>query len=698
MTAAAGSGEAVGREQFDELRRLAREATVGVRGLPGAEGARPRGWGSGFLVAPGWVLTCAHVLVHADGRRRGTGPGEELGIVHGDRIYRGRLAYHLAGPTAAAQARWTDGTEEPSVPSALAIRPDLALVGLLEEIPAQPCVWLTDRSGVPVGAAHLFGRQDGALPAAEHWNASCRLVGQEREQLLLDADARVPRGISGGPLVDLELGEVSGVVKARSDTGTTVLAVPVSALRALTPAHHLPGTPDLGPHPYDALMRLHDRWHADRQRAGQGTTRTWSDVQLKLPAAEGRKRTVLDRLRVLDLLAALPSPRPAVVGRITAETLGTPGRTFSPRLLTWRDGQGMLYAPDAARELRAFLHFALLIAAELDRTLRDTGDAEGTRHVEALRDWALWRSGELGPEDRKALGTAARALPSAVLVEFLPVPYDDGTPVFDWTISLGYGGGTWTPAVAGDDPWGLSFERAVWKVERHLLDALEDADGPGGTSTRLEVALPPERLGTAVHDWLAARGTPVGLGRAVVVRDAARRDSGADPWAAGRDADARHRWHDRWHRVTRARRLHTVRLSGEGSVLGLDALREQPAGAVPVLCLAIDSGPGSEAASTVLESGYAVAVWSVDGHPPGPCGKECDTFHTRVSDLLGRRAGQPPEAVTIRELPQKIMELRREARGGNAGAAWAGQVVLLYDDPGNPLPPSAPPRVEFPPS
>ncbi|MFF5860644.1 trypsin-like peptidase domain-containing protein [Streptomyces sp. NPDC012751] len=699
MTTAAGNGEAAGREHLDELRRLAREATVGIRGLPGTEGVRPRGWGSGFLVAPGWVLTCAHVLVHADGRRRGTGDGEELGVVHGGRTYRARLAYHLAGPTAEVQARWTDGAEEPSVPSALAIRPDLALVRLVEEIPGQPCVWLTDRSGVPVAGAHLFGRQDGASPGAEHWNTSCRLVGQEHEQLLLDADARVPRGVSGGPLVDLELGEVSGVIKARSDTGTTVLAVPVSALRALAPAHHVPGAPDdLGPHPYETLLRLHDRWHADRQRAGQGAERTWADVQLALPAAAGRRRTVLDRLRVLDLLAALPTPRPAVVERITAQALGTPGRTFSPPLLTWRDGQGVLHEPDPVRELRVFLHFALLITAELDRTLRGGGDTEGARHVEALRDWALWRAGELRPEDREVLGAAVQALPSAVLVEFLPVPYDDGGPVFDWAISLGYGGGRWTPAVAGDDPWGLSFERAVWKVERHLLDALADADGPGGSPTRLEVALPPERLGTAVHDWLAARGAPVGLGRPVVVRDATRRDGGDAPWPGGLGDGVHHRWHDRWRRVTRARGLRTLRLVGNGAVPGPEALHGQPAGTVPVLCLAIESGAGSEVASDVLESGYPVAVWSVGGHLPGPCGKECDTFHARVSDLLGPRGGRPPESVTVRQLPEMLMELRRGATDGDTEAEWAGQVVLLYDDPTDPLPPSAPPRVEFPPS
>ncbi|WP_405957255.1 trypsin-like peptidase domain-containing protein [Streptomyces phaeochromogenes] len=652
--------------------------------MPGTEGTRSRGWGSGFLIAPGWVLTCAHVLVHPDGRRRGTNEGEELGIVLGGANYRGWLAYNLAGPTVAAPVRWTDGDQgEPSVLSVITIRPDLALIRLMEDIPDQPCAWLTDRSGVPIGGAHLFGRQDGLSPGTELWDASCRLVGQEQEQLLLDAFARPRRGVSGGPLVDMELGEVAGVIKARSQEGNTVLAVPVSALRALTAAHHVPGAPDLGPRPYDALMKLHDRWHADRQKAGRGTASTWADVQRRLPAGD-RGRTVLDRLHILDLLAALPTPHPAVVGRITAEALGTLGRAFSPGLVTWRDGQGALYEPDPGRELKTFLRFALLVATEVHRSVRDTADKETIRYVDALREWALWRSGELGPEDREKLGAAGQALPSTVLVEFEQVPYDDGGPMFDWTISLGYGRGAWVSEIVGDDPWGLSFDRAMWQVERHLRDVLAGADGPGGSPARLEVALPEKRLGAAVHDWLATGTGPVGLDRAVVVRDAGRR---------GRPHDL---WHDRWRRVTDSTQLRSLRLAHPGSVLGSDAMRDGPAGAVPVLCLAVDSRAGSEVVAMMLENGYAVAVCAVDGHSAGQCGEECDTFLARVSELLRPLLPISTGCSTVHELPDRLRMLRRSTGAPHASSEWAGRVVLLYDDPSNPLPSPVRSRVEFP--
>lgn len=687
MTRLRDSRERSDQDRLDELRRLVEDATVGIRALPGPNGAgRAKGWGSGFLVAPGWVLTCAHVLAHSDGRRRGTGRDEEIGVVvDGGRVVRGRLAYHLAGESAAVPARWDGGTDtEPYAPSAMNIHPDLALIRLLEEVPDHSCVWLTDRTGVPIGEAHIFGRQDDDDPAAGPWEVSCRLVGQERGQLLLDARARPRPGVSGGPLVDMERGEVAGVVKARSREGsTTVLAVPLSALRALTADHHVPGAPDLGPEPYDALMRLHDRWHAARQKPGGGAVRTWADVQRHLPAA-ARGRRVLDRVRVLDLLADLPAPRhPALVERIAAKAQRSPGKAWTPRLSTWRDGQGVLYDLDPARELRMFLRYLLLAAAESERAARDNGDAAALRQAERLREWAEGRAGDMDVEEREDLGKAWQRLPSSVLVEFEPRPYDDGSPVFDWTIRLGYGGGVWASEVVGEDPRGFPFDHAVWHVERRLHEVLDGADGPGGTPARLEVALPEEHFGTAAHHWLAAQSRAVGLGRAVVVRDVGRRGA-PDP-----------RWEARWQRLTGADRLQPLRMAHAGSVLARREIDAGDDGAVPVLCLSVGDGLGCVAAGVALDSGYAVAVWRSDGHPPERCAEDCDVFHARITALLA-----PSETaaggVSVRELPEKIRELRNAAVEKEAGSEWVAGVVLLYDDPGDPLPQLSAPLVHFP--
>ncbi|MFD3451668.1 trypsin-like peptidase domain-containing protein [Streptomyces sp. NPDC058691] len=690
MTRPQGLGDRSGQDHLGELLRLVGEATVGIRALPGPRGAgRAKGWGSGFLVAPGWVLTCAHVLVHSDGRRRGTGRDEDIGIVVGGRVVRGRLAYHLAGDSAAVAARWDGGTDsEPYTPSAMGIHPDLALIRLLEDVADQSCVWLTDRTWVPVGDAHIFGRQDDGDddPAAGPWEIDCRLAGQDRGQILLDAAARPRPGVSGGPLVDMERGEVAGVVKARGREGTTtVLAVPLSALRALTADHHVPGAPDLGPLPYDALMRLHDRWHADRQRPGGGTVRTWADVQKHLPAvAPGRR--ALDRLRALELLASLPAPRHAgQVERIAAEAMRAPGRTWPQPLPTWRDGHGVLYDPDPGRESRMVLRYLLFAAAEAERAARDGEDKTSLGHAERLREWAEERARYLDVDERDELGRVGRRLPSSVLVEFEPRAYDEGTPVFDWTIRLGYGAGEWTFESVGDDPRGFPFDYAVRLVEHRLREVLDGADGPGGTPARLEVALPDERLGTAAHRWLIAQNRTVGLGRAVVVRDVGRRGV-PDP-----------RWEARWRRLTGAERLQPLRLARPGSVLGRHEIDAGADGAVPVLCLAVGDGPGSDAAGVTLESGYAVAVWRADGHAPERCAEDCDLFHSRITALLDASGqGSMNGSGVLRELPWRLGQLREDATNGAAAAGWVAQVILLYDDPGNPLPQLSGPPVHFP--
>ncbi|MDJ1135270.1 trypsin-like peptidase domain-containing protein [Streptomyces iconiensis] len=90
-------------------------------------------WGSGFFVAPGWVLTCAHVLRPAGE----SGPRSRLGedaarpfLVHGEHgRVRARAGYWLM-----------DGEGAPEQ--------DLVLVRLLEET-AHSCVWLTDRCDRP---------------------------------------------------------------------------------------------------------------------------------------------------------------------------------------------------------------------------------------------------------------------------------------------------------------------------------------------------------------------------------------------------------------------------------------------------------------------------------------------------------------------------------------------------------------------
>ncbi|MET9877314.1 trypsin-like peptidase domain-containing protein [Actinacidiphila glaucinigra] len=692
-----GVAVASGPDPRGELRQLSREATVAISGPRGtAHGV----WGSGFLVAPGWVLTAAHVLFDREGRPRGTG---DLGVVIAGGLVAGRAAYclpHPAGPVPFWEERY--GT-----------RPDLALVHLLSDpLPDHPCVWLGDRPEPLFDDTAIFGCQDGPAGAVELMEMKCELTAQQGPLLTLSSGPGVAKGMSGGPLIDMERGELVGVVKSRHSTGTGVLANHFSALRELSPAHLLPGGEDLGPEPYAELMRRHDRWHADRQQPSGPARTTWADVQKRLPIHAGRW-TPVDRTKALGLLAALPGPQtPDIVGRTVARALDIPERSWQPRLVGWRDGHGVLYGyPDPYRELLVFLRYLMMAAQEV-RCGGDRPTAEVEHRLERLERWVLARGEDLAPEHRADLarlgpvaepfaavppaartssaGTEGESGPPTVLVEFEPLAYGHHGDLFNWAIRLGYGEGRWRQVAADHEPYGLGFDEAVEQVRGVLGRALEGADAAGASPARLEVAVPDERLGTAAHLWEDTMGSPgaavpraVGSGREVVVRDVGRRGD-PDP-----------QWQDRWQRLVKARRLRGLRLPPVGARTTPGEIRAAPYNAVPVLCGAVDQGVGRDSASVALDSGFPVALWRVDGHPDLSCGPRCDGFHSRMSSLLDAPEWRH-EHSSVRDLPERLRRLRAAVEEDDDGARYLGSLVLLYDDPGNPLPQLFGPSVHFP--
>src|SRR4051794_32905234 len=128
-TAEGRTGDRGDRARYAQLLEHAGRTTVALRAAPGAADARL--WGSGVLIAPGWVLTCAHVLAASDGRRRDTGPDGVFGVAFGGRVEPARLAYDLSRPAPEAGPG--------------AARADLALVRLLDPEADHPCAWLSDQ-------------------------------------------------------------------------------------------------------------------------------------------------------------------------------------------------------------------------------------------------------------------------------------------------------------------------------------------------------------------------------------------------------------------------------------------------------------------------------------------------------------------------------------------------------------------------
>ena len=697
-----------------QLCKLAAAATVDIRAAPGSgDGSL---WGSGFLVAPEWVLTCAHVFVHPDGWRRGTAPGELIGVVVGGRTVPGRVEYSMPSPdsTAARMGRDPEVRDETFAEAVMQVGPDLALVRLLpvrgeaagaaegppgeaririphpayftgQHGPARPPagsepVWLGDRYDDFLDQAVLLsahGRPGaGNGDRAEAALLSAEFAGRNGQQILLGTPTPIRKGASGGPVLHLGRGEVVGVVKARYRGGTGGgTAVSLDELHALSPEHLLPGAEGLGPEPYRELMRLHDAWHRHRHYGIDDERTSWTDLQRALGGPRYGAWGALDRLSALSRLADVPAPRdPEVVERLVHEVLEIEGRPLGARRLRdWRDGHGLLHrqaAPESA--LRDMLLYLKLVAREAAADLdsgTDAGAAAGARRaVESLDAWVGERAGELTPRQRREINEVRRA-PVSVLVTFDKLPFLDpaapsSVPRYNWTVRRGYGKGAWEHVALDQSYEGGSFEEAEEQVLRALAPQLLGADAEAQTRVRLEVALPEERQAQPTYLWeLPASGRataarrPAGTVRPVVHRDAARAGPVPEPL-----------WRDRWRRTSRAPRQRLVR--AEPPAWG----RGAGDGGVPVFCHALGGGSGRTAVvGQLLDEGTAVALWRAGGHEGEECGEECAEFHEKLAVLLMDGAG-----TVVRDLPERLHEVRREAL--ETGHGCAADLILFYDD------------------
>ncbi|MEV0370152.1 trypsin-like peptidase domain-containing protein [Streptomyces sp. NPDC050636] len=698
-TSQSPAGGRGGRAASTQLLDHAGRTTVSLRAAPGAPDTRL--WGSGVLIAPGWVLTCAHVLAASDGRRREAGPGGVFGVAFGGRVRAARLAYDLSRPDPEAGP---------------AARADLALVQLLDPEAEHPCAWLSDQPTTLLEDAYIFRGHDrpgagacegesaaqerviresgGVRDTAHDTFLAVRFGARDARGLQFGSDVRVMPGASGGPLLECDRGEVVGIVKGRHQHDHVGLAVPVTALRGLGPEHLVAGAAGLGPDPYHALMSLHDRWHWAGQELGRPGGPTWFDAQHAIMAGRGRLWGVQERLQALDLLARLPAPRdPLVVERAVGEALERGDGPAAWPLRTWRDGHGELYrGSDPYTELCAFVHYLRIVAQLTADETRDVpGEAAAAARGEAARlaEFVQAKAVVLQPQDRRRIGPVRRR-PRSVLVEFEPLFYDEGGhELFNWSVSEGYGQGKWLRVDVQESDGGVPFEQARGQVLRRLGARLLRADQDAGPDARvrLEVAVPEGHWHTPAGQWEVAASTrrtarvrPVGPGRAVILRDQGRREE-VDP-----------AWLRRWQGITVAPELHALRLpprpgAGAGAHPGTASaeamwrlLESADGGALPALCHSVAEGFGRDAVGVALDSGFPAALWPATGHGERECDASCEEFHRGVRELL-HGAG------AVSRLPELVRELRaKAAEAAEEGMHWARDLVLLYDDPEDPIP------------
>lgn len=483
-----------------------------------------------------------------------------------------------------------------------------------------------------------------------------------------------------------------GIVKGRHQQDHVGLAVPVTALRGLGPEHLVAGAEGLGPDPYHALMSLHDRWHWAGQDLGRTAGPTWFDAQHMIMAGRGRLWGVQERLQALDLLARLPAPRdPLVVEAAVGEVLERGERPGAWLLRTWRDGHGALYqGSDPYTELRAFVHYLRIVAQLTADEVRDApGDEAAAVREQAARlaEFVQAKAVVLQPQDRRRIGPVRRR-PRSVLVEFEPLFYDEGgQELFNWSVSEGYGQGQWLRVDVQESAGGVPFEQAREQVLRRLGGRLLRADGDAGPNARvrLEVAVPEGRWDTAAGQWEVAASTrrtarlrPVGPGRAVILRDQGRREQ-VDP-----------AWLRRWQGLAAARELQALRIpprpgadARSGSAEAIWRLLETAGeGALPALCHTVADGFGRDAVGVALDTGFPAGLWPAHGHgEERDCDAGCEEFHRGVRELLQGSGG-------VARLPELVRQLRaKAAEAAEEGTHWARDLVLLYDDPEDPIPP-----------
>ncbi|MFE4961769.1 trypsin-like peptidase domain-containing protein [Streptomyces sp. NPDC056660] len=711
------------------LRELVMAATVrihrtGVGYAPEESGAF---LGSGFFVAPNWVLTCAHVI---DG-----GEGGEVTVIYQPGPFEEPCA--VPGKVAATLPEHVDRPVPSSWPA-----PDLALVRLREPVD-HDCVYVSERP-MPhytegrvfyAGWAPFQGRpqpHDGFLTVhgtIGGWSTGAQMRLGEND---------LPLGVSGGPVIDPVRGEVVGVLKSRADHGSGGTSIGIERLRTLPTApgdrrhdlyrhglrHHDPYQHDL----YQAVCHAHDRYHRDRQQPTDDGRPTWTDLQAELGARPGRTLSPDERAELLGRLADLPPPdstRGLLDILQSLPNFRLP--TLSPAPRGWRDGLGTLYENvrnDGA--LRLVAEYAMRVmtaerpvtpfvldaeqalwewikqaATRLDSDYRSELARRRTQHLgDRLRE----RTGRDRGEHRTggAAGEQGREHPQgtahdqSVLLEVDHLAWNRG--YCDWSVAVVRADGGTTRL---DDGQGAPLADLAARVAEPLAEAFRRCDEPG-RPVPLHAALPHLLLDLPVDEWRLRPGAdPLGVERPVLVRckDRDQLPGEEDGWYGdglpgdglpgdglpGDDEESDRR--DRWHRVHDGRERAENRARAE--ILDCDdavrrpvsevaVLRGLAPGTVPVLCRQGDQRYPDDptALGRIVRAGYGVVLWRRwSRQTDSVCGEFHRGARMTVYDVDGAW-----------ELPESVHRLRKQVREGLTEAFWAKDIALLYDDPHQPLP------------
>ncbi|MFJ8608071.1 trypsin-like peptidase domain-containing protein [Streptomyces sp. NPDC093675] len=607
--------------------------------------------GTGFFVAPGFIVSCAHVA--------GSEPGLPVRIRWREEDY--EAVIRAASADTAHQA------------GALYAFPDLAVMELLNPPDGHPCVWLdTSRPSqgtqlTVVGFADIL--EAGAASPRQAMLTAGGRIAHAGDQLMELVSGEINPGLSGGPVFNQASGGVCAVVKATrlEDTAMGGFGVPIDALRLIDGQV------------YRTVIKKHDRFHQTDPR----WHRLYDQVERGRHGKASPERAG-DR-RFLSLLSELPDP-PDAGERHTAAFLAAaaPGTPVPERpLLTHRD----VYTELTARMAPPCgeLPYELAYCADLARELSNPS-ASASDPVAKVRDQVLIAAGQLGLGEAVQARLAGDRTPA-------PRPSVIGRVRHSLRDRNLYHVMVWRYRSPHDIVPGASESPALpLKETLALLSDLlpQQISLMGETSARpglIELILPREVLDedfAAWKLWPDAKYWSLGRKYGLVVRPLERHEA----------PNLHAAWEERWHHLERKQVGETlVCVCGRDRQhqAALDAtFNNDPTLAALALAGSPRRGPVAEAYVVALTSGVPMMLWR-RGSEPGPlvCGSSCGIpgrdacpdagFLTQAREALSDTARD--------EVPSRICKLRNDAEIEAESEDHVGEhVVLLWDDPSRQIP------------
>ncbi|MFI6082481.1 trypsin-like peptidase domain-containing protein [Streptomyces sp. NPDC051217] len=644
--------------------------------------------GSGFFVAPEWVVTCAHVVDKRVGAMEREPGGPVTVTTYEDERFEGEIAHVLTGH-------------------------DLALV----RVPGADfadCLWLSDRSAPTPAEVELYGwaQPSGAHGGEEFLSTTAMATGGRRRNPMWLQNGLVLHGCSGGPVIDTRHGSVIGVIKGKGQGDATIgRAESVTALRTLCDQ----GAESL----WTEVVGAHDRHHL---RRFEGSGESWPRLHTRLAVTQGQPHsfTPQARTQLYGLFADVEPPSGPgqvlhLVNGASRRLLRSPQRIESNDPRSWREGSGLLYDPRehtegalAGRDLEqeAVVLYAAMVYGTL-RARHDTAAAKKLRHwvetaanaleTDVIREesLALLAGGDGAGDgaDGGAVAVPGDAAHDDVLVVIEPEVY--GT--HPWRVQLlDPDGGTTTVRYDEEGVPRTGLEAAV---RQGLSEALARADA-GQYVAAVDFLLPRALFDEPVDEWRSrlpgadeppsVHTLPIGRRRVVALRDQLRRRDGVTPeWNRGRRAAD----HGPLEAVPLCLDVpdwgHTAG-APEGEEAAYARLSVSTAGvagvSLPVYCASTATGRGSRVLTRAFHAGHVAVLCrraAEDGHD------DCAEFYRRAAQLVR-------EAPTGSALRERVRVLRNlSADPGQAGradhdAAWARHIVLIYDPPHRPALPDEP--------